>query len=58
MRDGVEPITADEHRARIEKARKLMAAHKIDALMLIGGISLVYFSGMTIGNIRAVSRLA
>ena len=49
MRDGVQPITADERRARIEKARKLMAAEKIDALMLTGGTSLVYFSGIQWG---------
>jgi Xaa-Pro dipeptidase len=49
MRDGVQPITADERRARIEKARTLMGANKIDALMLTGGTSLVYFSGMQWG---------
>jgi Xaa-Pro dipeptidase len=49
MRDGVQPITVDERRARIEKARKLMAAQKIDALMLTGGTSLVYFSGIQWG---------
>jgi Xaa-Pro dipeptidase len=49
MRDGVQPITVDERRARIEKARKLMAAQEIDALMLTGGTSLVYFSGIQWG---------
>lgn len=49
MRDGVLPITADERRGRIAKARALMAANKIDALMLTGGTSLVYFSGMQWG---------
>jgi len=49
MRDGVQPISADERRGRIEKARTLMAANKIDALMLTGGTSLVYFSGMQWG---------
>jgi Xaa-Pro dipeptidase len=49
MREGVQPITADERRGRIEKARKLMAAEKIDALMLTGGTSLVYFSGIQWG---------
>jgi Xaa-Pro dipeptidase len=46
MTDGVQPITADERRGRIEKARRLMAAEKIDGLMLTGGTSLVYFSGI------------
>jgi len=49
MRDGVQPITADERRGRIEKARALMASHKMDALMLTGGTSLVYFSGIQWG---------
>ena len=49
MREGVQPISADERRARIEKARKLMAAETIDALMLTGGTSLVYFSGIQWG---------
>ena len=49
MRDGVQPISADERRGRIEKARSLLAANKIDAVMLTGGTSLVYFSGMQWG---------
>jgi len=49
MRDQAKPITAEEHRGRIEKARRLMAERKIDALMLTGGTSLVYFSGIRWG---------
>ena len=49
MRDLAKPITADERRGRIEKARRLMAEHKIDALLLTGGTSLVYFSGIRWG---------
>jgi Xaa-Pro dipeptidase len=49
MKEGVQPISADERRGRIEKARQLMAAEKIDALMLTGGTSLVYFSGIQWG---------
>ena len=49
MRAQASPITADERRGRIEKARRLMAERKIDALMLTGGTSLVYFSGMQWG---------
>ena len=49
MRAQASPITADERRGRIEKARRLMAERKIDALMLTGGTSLVYFSGMRWG---------
>jgi Xaa-Pro dipeptidase len=49
MREGVQPISADERRGRIEKARRLMSDHKVDALMLTGGTSLVYFSGIQWG---------
>lgn len=49
MRAGVQPITAGERRGRIDKARRLMAEQKIDALMLTGGTSLVYFSGIQWG---------
>jgi Xaa-Pro dipeptidase len=50
MRDQAKPITADERRARIEQARRLMAEHQIDALMLMGGTSLVYFTGIRWGG--------
>ncbi len=46
MRDQARPITADERRARIEKARRLMAAHKIGALVLTPGTSLLYFTNI------------
>jgi Xaa-Pro dipeptidase len=43
------PITKEERRGRIEKAKRLMEARGIGALMLTGGTSLVYFSGMQWG---------
>jgi Xaa-Pro dipeptidase len=46
MADRATPITSDERRGRIEKARALMAKEKIDALMLCSGTSLGYFTGM------------
>jgi Xaa-Pro dipeptidase len=49
MREQAKPITADERRGRIEKARRLMAERKIDALLLTGGTSLVYYSGIRWG---------
>jgi Xaa-Pro dipeptidase len=49
MRDQAQPITAEERRTRIEKARRLMTEQKVDALMLTGGTSLAYFSGMQWG---------
>ena len=50
MRAQARPITADERRARVEKARKLMAEQKIDALMLCQGTSLVYFTSIRWGG--------
>ena len=50
MKDQAKPITTEERRARIEQARRLMAERRIDALMLMGGTSLVYFSGIRWGG--------
>jgi Xaa-Pro dipeptidase len=50
MRDQARPITNEEQRARIEKAKRLMVEHKIGALVLTGGTSLVYFAGMRWGG--------
>ncbi len=49
MKSQARPITGAERQRRIEKARKLMAEHKLDALMLNGGTSMVYFSGIRWG---------
>ena len=46
MRSQARPITADERRARIERARRLMADQKMDALVLCSGTSLVYFTNI------------
>jgi Xaa-Pro dipeptidase len=46
----VAPITDDERRARIEKARRLMTENKIDAIVLEGGTSMYYFTGVHWGN--------
>ena len=50
MRSQVRPITADERRTRIEKARRLMAEQKIDAIMLCQGTSLMYFTNIGWGG--------
>src|SRR5437899_8516324 len=50
MRDKAKPITADERRGRIEKAKRLMGEQKIDAIILAGGTSLTYFTGIRWGN--------
>jgi Xaa-Pro dipeptidase len=50
MRARATPITSDERRARIEKARRLMAQHRIGAIMLTQGTSLVYFTNIRWGG--------
>jgi Xaa-Pro dipeptidase len=45
MTAGVEPITLDERRDRIEKARRLMHDQKIDAIFMERGSSMFYFTG-------------
>lgn len=49
MKSQATPISVEERRARIEKARELMKANNIDALMLTGGTSMDYFTGMRWG---------
>ncbi len=49
MRSLATPISVDERRGRIEKARVLMKANGIDALMLNGGTSMEYFTGIRWG---------
>ncbi|AHG92409.1 peptidase M24 (plasmid) [Gemmatirosa kalamazoonensis] len=49
MTAGIVKITDDERRARIEKARRLMTEHGIDALVLEPGSSLFYFTGVQWG---------
>src|SRR5574338_768536 len=50
MRDQARPITNDERLARLEKARRLMSASKLDAILLTGGTSLTYFTGLRFGT--------
>ncbi|MEZ4416938.1 MAG: Xaa-Pro peptidase family protein [Gemmatimonadota bacterium] len=49
VRDQARPITREERAGRIERARGLMTDNRIDALMLTGGTSLMYFSGIQWG---------
>jgi Xaa-Pro dipeptidase len=46
MKDLARPITIGERAARQDKARQLMAADHIDAVLLMEGISLNYFAGV------------
>lgn len=41
-----QPITRDERHERQERARKLMAEHALDAIVLMEGTSLRYFTGI------------
>ena len=50
MRAQVRPITTEERRARLDRAQQLMRENKIDAILLAGGTSLTYFTGMRWGN--------
>ena len=45
MTGGIQPITSDERRARIERARRLMHENRIDAVLMEGGSSSFYFTG-------------
>jgi Xaa-Pro dipeptidase len=47
---AVVPITDDERRTRIEKARQLMRQHRVDAMVLEGGTSMFYYTGVHWGN--------
>jgi Xaa-Pro dipeptidase len=50
MTSGIQPISADERRARMEKARRLMRENRIQAIFLEGGSSLFYFTGTRWGR--------
>ena len=46
MKDQARPITVEERQARQEKARRLMEANDLDAIILAEGTSLNYFTGI------------
>ena len=50
MTVGVVPISVDERKARIEKARKLMSDNGIDAMYIEPGSSMFYYTGMRWGT--------
>ena len=50
MTDGIVPITLDERRARIDKARRLMKEQRIDAIYIEPGSSMFYYTGMRWGT--------
>jgi len=46
MRGEAQPITLDERRARLERARSLMGDNKLSAILMMEGTSLNYFTGI------------
>jgi Xaa-Pro dipeptidase len=50
MRDRIKPITKEERAQRIENAKKLMQENNMDALLMEGGTSLNYFTGIHWGR--------
>src|SRR5439155_22595685 len=49
MKTRARPITLEERAARLDRARQLLAAQQLDALLLTGGTSLRYFTGIDWG---------
>jgi len=50
LRGRAVPITTDERNGRLDKARALMTAARMDAIVLGGGTSLAYFTGVGWGS--------
>lgn len=46
MKDQAVPITVDERRARVERARELMVQNKLQAIAITTGSSLTYYSAV------------
>ena len=57
MTDDIVPISLDERRARIEKARQLMIENGIEAIYLDSGSNLFYFTVCDGGRLSGCSRL-
>lgn len=50
MTEGIKPISDDERRSRLEKARRLMIENRIDAIYLEPGSSMFYYTGARWGT--------
>jgi Xaa-Pro dipeptidase len=46
MLSDVKPLTTEDYQKRIEKAKHLLAEHKMDALFLTGSTNLIYFTNV------------
>ena len=49
-RKEAKPITLGEREGRLVRAKELMKENKMDAILLAGGTSMVYFTGIRSGN--------
>jgi Xaa-Pro dipeptidase len=49
-RSEAKPITLAERKLRFERARELMTEQKVSAILMTGGTSLSYFTGLRWGN--------
>ena len=50
LKDRARPFTNQERLARLDRAKKLMAQEKVDAVLLTGGNSPVYFANVSLGG--------
>lgn len=57
LKDQVVPISNAERQQRIERARELMAANRIDAIFMIGGTSLLYYTNIRWWNSERLGAL-
>jgi Xaa-Pro dipeptidase len=57
MKEQARPISNDERQLRIDRARQLMAANKIDAILMIGGTSLIYYANIRWWNSERLGAL-
>ena len=57
MRSQAKPITVDERKQRVERARELMRRNNLGGVFMIGGTSLVYFTGIRWWNSERLGAL-
>ena len=57
MKEQARPISKEERQMRIERARALMAANKLDAILMIGGTSLLYYANIRWWNSERLGAL-
>jgi Xaa-Pro dipeptidase len=50
MTDGIVPVSTEERRSRLAKAQRLMTENGMHAILMEGGSSMFYFTGVRWGN--------